>query len=205
MGILVNIPDIGDISENSGFISLKECSDGIFKAGKDGVKSISSTGDRKVEFIAFENRSLAYTKSEMGYPAYYPIHPIKLVRPVKAVLMDLDGTSVRSEEFWIWIIQLTVASLLNNSKFELSETDFPFVSGHSVSEHLKYCIKKYCPERTVEEARKFYFMHTNRQMKEIMEGRGKKNAFTPTPGLKDFLYELKALGIKIGLCNFRSL
>ena len=58
---------------------------------------------------------------------------------------------------------------------------------------------KYCPGKTVEEARKYYFQHTHFQMKEIMEGRGKENAFTPSPGLKKFLMELKAMGIKIGL------
>ena len=52
----------------------------------------------------------------MGYPAYYPVEPVKVEKPVKAVLMDLDGTSVRSESFWIWIIQLTTASLLGQSE-----------------------------------------------------------------------------------------
>jgi beta-phosphoglucomutase-like phosphatase (HAD superfamily) len=113
--------------------------------------------------------------------------------------MDLDGTSVRSESFWIWIIQLSIASLLGNPKFELEEVDLPYVSGHSVSEHLEHCVRKYCPNKTVEEARKYYFQHTHFQMREIMEGRGKANAFTPSPGLKDFLLELKARSIKIGL------
>jgi len=163
------------------------------------VASITATGDRKVEFIAFENHSLAYVKSSMNYPAYYPVHPVSMVRPVKAVLMDLDGTSVRSEEFWVWIIQMTAASLLGNPRFELEEADLPYVSGHSVSEHLKYCIKKYCPEKTVEEARQYYFEHTHREMREIVEGRGRENAFVPTPGVKEFLYELKSMGVKIGL------
>jgi beta-phosphoglucomutase-like phosphatase (HAD superfamily) len=135
----------------------------------------------------------------MDYSAYYPVHPVSLQKPVKAVLMDLDGTSVRSEEFWIWIIQKTTGSLLDNPKFELENADLPFVSGHSVSEHLQYCIQKYCPDKKVEEARRFYFQHTHYEMQEIMEGRGKVNAFVPVSGLKDFLYQLKAMGIKIGL------
>jgi beta-phosphoglucomutase-like phosphatase (HAD superfamily) len=195
----ISIPDIGTFTPDAGFIPLQACSDGIFKAGVNGVVSITATGDKKVEFIAYENHTIAYVKSAMGYPAYYPVHPIRLVRPVKAVLMDLDGTSVRSEDFWIWIIQMTTASLLGNPRFELEESDLPHVSGHSVSEHLKHCIKKYCPNKTVEEARDFYFEHTHREMQEIVEGRGKENAFVPTHGLKEFLYELKAMGIKIGL------
>jgi beta-phosphoglucomutase len=190
---------LGPSAKESDFLPLEKCSDGRFVKGKDGVTSILSTGDRKVEFVFFKDHVLAYVKSAMGYPAYYPVQPIKIEKPLKAILMDLDGTSVRSESFWIWIIQLTTASLLGNSKFELEEADMPYVSGHSVSEHLKYCVHKYCPDKTVEEARNYYFEHTHFQMQEIMEGRGRENAFTPSPGIKDFLMELKAMGVKIGL------
>jgi len=199
LGTDAYIPGIGRISGNSGFITLNKCSDGVFEAGKNGVVSIIATGDRKVEFISFENRTIAYVKSSMSYPAYYPVHDAEIRKPVKAVLMDLDGTTVRSEEFWIWIIQKTVASMLDNSRFELEDADLPYVSGHSVSEHLKYCISKYCPDRTVEEARKIYFEHTSHEMAEIMKGRGRKGAFSPSPGIRDFLMELKTMNIKIGL------
>ena len=199
MSTLINIPNIGAISDKSGFVALERCSDGIHHAGKDGVVSITATGDRKVEFIAFGDHTLAFVNSALGYPAYYPVHPVKIEKPIKAVLMDLDGTSVRSEEFWIWIIQMTTASLLGNPKFELEEADLPFVSGHSVSEHLQHCIDKYCPDEKLEEARKYYFEHTHREMRKIMDGRGRLDAFKPAPGIKDFLLELKAMGVKIGL------
>ena len=112
MEALVAIPNIGPISHQSGFIPLERCNDGLTVAGQDGVVSITATGDRKVEFIVYEDRTLAYVRSALGYPAYYPVHPVSIDRPVRAVLMDLDGTSVRSEEFWVWIIQLSTASLL---------------------------------------------------------------------------------------------
>ena len=197
--VSIHIPDLDTVEDKSGFIQLEKCSDGKFCVGKDGVISITATGDGKVEFIAFSNHTLAYVKSALGYPAYYPIHPVRIEKPIKAVLMDLDGTSIRSEEFWIWIIEKTTASLLNNPKFQLEEADLPFVSGHSVSEHLKYCINKYCPGQSLEKARSYYFEHTHREMKEIMEGRGKEGAFVPAPGIKEFLLELKAMGVKIGL------
>lgn len=195
----MNIPGLGQIKEDSGFKVLSKCSDGKFIVGKDGVVAVMATGDEKVEFIVFHDRTLAYVKSSMGYPAYYPVHEVEYQKPVKAVLMDLDGTTVRSEEFWIWIIEKTTASLLGNPGFQLEEADMPFVSGHSVSEHLKYCIKKYCPEKSLEEARDFYFQHTHHEMDEIMKGRGKKGAFTPAPGIKDFLLELKSMKVKLGL------
>jgi len=194
-----NIPGIGQLDENSGLIKIEECSDGFYKTGDGGVRQILSTGDKKVEFIIFKDRTIAYVKSLMGYPAYYPVPDVKIEKPLKAVLMDLDGTTVRSEEFWIWIIQLTTASLLGKPEFELEEADMSFVSGHSVSEHLTYCVEKYCPDKTVEEARSFYFEHTHREMEAIMQGKGRKNAFTPSAGIKEFLLELKSKGVKLGL------
>lgn len=193
------IPDLGTVGPDSGFHLLEKTEDGRFATGKNGVVDIVSTGDEKVEFVSFGDSSLACVKSAIAYPVYYPVQPVNLERPVKAVLMDLDGTTVRSEEFWIWIIQMSVASLLGNPKFELEEADMPYVSGHSVSEHLQYCIDKYCPGASLDKARDFYFEHTHREMEEIMAGRGKEGAFTPTVGVKDFLLELKDMGVKIGL------
>jgi len=199
MAVSVDIPDIGIISDRSGMKAMERCSDGSFAVGKEGVESITATGDGKVEFIAFTGRTLAYVNSAMGYPAYYPVHQVEMRKPTKAVLMDLDGTTVHSEHFWIWIIEKTTASLLGDPSFRLEAADEPHVSGHSVSEHLQHCIGKYCPGKTVEEARHWYFKHTNYEMNEIFEGRGKKGAFTPSPGIKEFLYELKAMNVKIGL------
>lgn len=195
----VEIPHLGTVSPDYGFIRLEACSDNLFRVGEKGVVSITATGDRKVEFIAFQDRTIAYVQSRMGYPAYYPVLPVEMKKPIRAVLMDLDGTSVKSEGFWIWIIQLTTASLLGNPDFELEESDLPFVSGHSVSEHLQHCIRKYCPDKTVEAARELYFWHAHREMDEIVHGRGRKDAFTPAPGLADFLLSLKSRGVKIAL------
>jgi beta-phosphoglucomutase-like phosphatase (HAD superfamily) len=195
----MEVPGLGTIREGDGFIALPQTSDGAFRAGEGGVRSVTATGDRKVEFVAFARHSLAHVTSAMGYPAYYPLHPVRIEKPVEAVLMDLDGTSVRSEEFWIWIIEMTTASLLGDPHFELEEADLPFVSGHSVSEHLGYCIGKYCPGRSVEQARGYYFEHTRREMHEILQGRGRDGAFVPSPGLREFLLELKGMGVKIGL------
>lgn len=199
LGKEINLVNFGKLSANSPLQEIKSTSNGSFNLGQDGVEAILTTPDKKVELIGFENKTLAYVPSAMQYDAYYPVHSVSLEKPVKAVLMDLDGTSVKSEEFWIWIIERSIASLMNNPKFQLEEADLPYVSGHSVTEHLAYCIEKYCPKKSLEKAREFYFMHTNNEMKAILEGRGKTGAFTPTEGLKDFLYALKDKGIKIGL------
>lgn len=195
----MDFPDLGNCAAELGLKSFERTTDGRFSAGADGVVAVAGTGDGKVEFIGFETHTLACVNSSMGYPAYYPIPAVSDKASLQAVLMDLDGTTVHSEEFWVWIIQLTTASLLNHPQFELEEADLPFVSGHSVSEHLQYCINKYCPEKTVEEARTYYFEHTHREMKLILEGKGKPGAFRPSPGIKEFLLEVKALNLKVGL------
>ena len=195
----MQFPDLGTSADALGLIELETTSDLRFSAGKNGVQSIARTGDGKVEFIGFETNTLALVNSALGYPAYYPVPALDKEEPLKAVLMDLDGTTVHSEEFWIWIIQLSTASLLDNPKFELEEADLPFVSGHSVSEHLQYCVDKYCADKTVEEARTYYFEHTHREMKLILDGKGKPGAFRPSPGIKEFLLELKDMGMKLGL------
>ena len=196
---MIKLPHLGEIADTGGFVRLDATSDGAFVAGRDGVVTVAATGDRKVEFVGFADRTLAGVRSALGYPAYYPVLPVSLDRPVEAVLMDLDGTSVRSEHFWIWIIERTTASLLGNPRFQLEEADIPFVSGHSVSEHLEHCVRKYCPDRTLEEARGLYFEHTHREMREILDGRGRADTFVPAPGLKGFLLELKRRHVRIGL------
>lgn len=195
----VVIPNLGSLTTDAGMIALAQTSDGAFRRGSDGVRAIVATADHKVEFIAFARHTLAHVTSALGYPAYYPVHPVQVARPLEAVLMDLDGTSVHSEGFWVWIIEMSIASLLGNPRFELEQADLPFVSGHSVSEHLQYGIDKYCPGKMVEEARRFYFEHTAREMAAIVEGRGRADAFAPAPGLREFLLELKARRLKIAL------
>jgi len=192
-------PGLGLVDTSQGAVFIEKSSDGLHVCGKNGVRRIAVTGDRRVEFIAFDKHTLAFVTSKMGYPAYYPVYETNREAPVKAVLMDLDGTSVKSEEFWIYIINRTICNLLDNPGFELADEDIPFVSGHSVSEHLKYCIHKYCPEKTLEEARKFYEEHMREEMDLINRGQGKRTAFKPSPGLKEFLMELKSRNIKIGL------
>jgi len=89
-----------------------QTSDGRFRTGRDGVRSIETLADGTVEFVRFAEHTLACVRSSLGYPAYYPVPPIRPQWPIRAVLMDLDGTSVRSEEFWIEMIERTVATIL---------------------------------------------------------------------------------------------
>lgn len=171
----------------------------FFEKGRDGVRKILTPADRKIDIIEFDDKKLCCVKSSMGYPAIYPMHETRFEPKAEAVLMDLDGTSVHSEQFWMWIIEQTTARLLGKSKFRREREDEPFISGHSVSEHLQYMIDKYAKDANLELARRYYFEIVNYEMDEIMKGRGKQEAFTPAPYLKEFLTSAKNEGVKIGL------
>jgi beta-phosphoglucomutase len=176
-----------------------ETGDGLWRVGRDGVRRILLPRDRKVELIIFEDRTLARVRTALGPQCYYPLPEDVYGGKARAVLMDLDGTSVRSERFWMWIIERTLADLMGSPGFALEGADEPMVSGHSVSEHLQYCIDKYCPGRSLDDARERYFAITRTEMAEVAAGRGRCDAFDPSPGLKDFLLELKGRGIRVGL------
>ena len=171
----------------------------FFTAGRDGVKAILTPDDRKIDIVQFEDKTLCCVKSGLGYPAIYPLRETRFEPKAEAILMDLDGTSVHSESFWMWVIEQTAGRLLGKSGFRREEEDEPFISGHSVSEHLQYMIDKYCPGGSLPEARKYYFEIVNHEMAEIMAGRGRQDAFTPAPHLREFLLTLKKEGVKIGL------
>ena len=114
--------------------------------------------------------------------------------------MDLDGTTVISEEFWIYLIEKTIKQI-SSPDFCLSEEDTPYVSGFSTAEHLEYCLKKYGIDKSVNQALDIYHKTARFELNEIMEGRGNIDAFKPRTGLKEFLYALKKAGIKIGLAT----
>ena len=150
----------------------------------------------------FKERGIPVCAIEQcGVTAMYPFLPANYQAPAKCVMMDLDGTSVQSEEFWIWLIERTTATLLKNPKFTLSAEDVPFVSGFSTIEHLEYCIQKYNVQATSLEANATYHTLAEYELNEIMQGRGNVSAFRPRAGLKEFLLELKGRGIKIGLAT----
>jgi len=175
---------------------------GCKRVGEDGVTALAMTRDRKAVLLSHGENTLVYLPTNVGIPTFYPLKPAPLPQRVRAVLMDLDGTSVHSETFWIYIIERVTSRLLNDPSFRFTERDLPYVSGFSVSEHLEYCLRTHCQGvagATLELARRYYFEITEEEMSAILAGHGRKGAFTPSPWLKEFLYHLKECGVKIGL------
>ncbi len=134
-----------------------------------------------------------------GVTADYEIKPVQPKAPIEAILMDLDGTTVTSEEFWIYIIERTMQELVCDKTFKLEEADVPYVSGFTTADHLQYCINKYFPNESLSKANEIYHKVAKAELDEILNGRGNSEAFKPTENLKEFLYEIKRRNIKIGL------
>lgn len=151
-----------------------------------------------VEFLQRDGKTYGRVTGS-GVVAEYLIKDVTPKQPVKAILMDLDGTTVTSEEFWIYIIERTMQELVQDNSFTLEEADIPFVSGFTTADHLQYCINKYFPDQSLSAANHIYHKVAKAELDEILAGRGKCEAFKPTEGLKEFLYEIKRRNIKIGL------
>lgn len=173
--------------------------DGMFHTGREGVARIRTTNDRRIDLIEYEDKTLCYVKSSVGYPAIYPWQEAAFRPRAEAVLMDLDGTSVYSEPFWVSMIDAAAARMLGRPGFVHEKEDEPFISGNSVTEHLTYIIDKYAPGTPLEEARRYYHQAVAYEMQELLHGRGRAESFVPAKHLKEFLTELKRSDVKIAL------
>ena len=150
-------------------------------------------------FFRENENGVECTINQTGVCATYPLVPARFEPTAKALLMDLDGTTVQSEEFWIYLIEKTVKIMLKDEKFSFTQEDIPYVSGFSTIEHLTYALNKYHPKGDISEANAIYHLTAERELNEILEGRGNVSAFKPRENLKEFLQEVKGAGIKIGL------
>lgn len=178
--------------------SIQATSDGLFQA-KGEIDRILRTKDEKAEFIYFkEGRVLVGILSNFCSPSYYELIPSRIQKTVKAVLMDLDGTTVLSEKFWIEMIRLTVSKALENTSFQFQDRDLPFISGNSVSEHLAYCKEKYQCKPELEDMVSSYYSIARKQLQDMLYV-SESSYFEPQTGLREFLVLLKKKNIKVGL------
>ena len=129
-----------------------------------------------VEFIEKDGKAYGRVTGS-GVSADYEIKPVAFPSSVEAILMDLDGTTVTSEEFWIYIIERTMQVLVQDDNFKLSEEDVPFVSGFTTADHLTYCINKYFPDKELSEANAIYHKVAKTELDEILAGGGNSEAF----------------------------
>lgn len=138
---------------------------------------------------------------QTGVECTYLMPEAKTKFPIKYLLMDLDGTTAKSEEFWMLLIEKTLQEILHEDSFRLAKEDIPFVSGYSTQEHLSYCLNKYHIDYSLPDALALYHKITHQELDLISKGQGYTDAMKPRQGLKEFLLEIHKHGIKIGLAT----
>jgi beta-phosphoglucomutase-like phosphatase (HAD superfamily) len=185
---------------NSTLDNILETSDGFFSAGLN-AKDIFRSFDHKIEFVILDNiKCLAGVVDARRNVTYYQLKSTYLGEKLNAVLMDLDGTTVDSEGFWIEIIRKVVVTILSEDSFSFNESDIPFISGHSVSEHLSYCINKYCNGNyDISLAINIYREIAAKKISNFILGNDEGISFVPADGLKEALMCFKRNQVKIGL------
>lgn len=173
---------------------------GLFRAGENGVREIVSTKDGKIHFVDYAGKTLCVIESCSGQNAVYPLFSARLTSSPEYVIMDLDGTSVESEEFWVECIRKTVGELIGENVAFTAE-DIPFVSGHTTAEHLDYALKKYGGVKVASNASEKYLEVSRKELERALNTDSGEDKIRPSDGLKDFLLTLKNRGVKIGLAS----
>lgn len=76
-----------------------------------------------------QNGNLYGNLTNYGVNASYLIKPVGFFGPAKAILMDLDGTTLTSDDFWVFVIEQTMQKLAPaDGKFRLRNR-YTVVSG----------------------------------------------------------------------------
>lgn len=96
------------------------------------------------EYAVVKNPSYVFPSEE-----YYPLAPaLKKVSEIKAVLMDMDGTTTTTEVLCIHALEQMVRRM--SGKFSREQwagldhdADFPHIIGNSTTRHVEYLIHKY--------------------------------------------------------------
>lgn len=151
-----------------------------------------------VSFFGLEDGLYARI-SGSGVNACYEIKDVQFRPKAEAVLMDLDGTTLDSEPFWVYMVQLTMREFMGDPHFEFEDADIPFVSGYTTAMHLEYCINKYFKGHDVVDAITIYHRIAARELDKVMHGEGNIGAFVPNEGLPELLRFFKSEKIKVGL------
>ncbi len=200
-----DMPLNGDLYDG-GLFRVAECvipGRGTLREGCGGVGRMAVNRAGEFLFIGHRQQTEVVLNGKSGLFPSFALPATRMERPLKAVLLDLDGTCVKSEHFWIMTILETVntvrkeAGLRPLACFQPGEA--PFVSGRSVPEHLLYCIGRYCPWVALSRMHDIYTGIAEKHMGRLCAGELYIDAFEPADGLKELLLGLKGEGIKVGV------
>ena len=176
---------------------------GELREGQDGVVRMAVNRAHEFFFISHGEQTEVVLNGKSSLFPSFALPTTHLGKPLKAVLLDLDGTCVKSEHFWIMTILETVNTMRDSAGLEripaFRPEELPYISGRSVPEHLHYCIDHYCPEAPLSRMQSVYTEIAETYMEQLCSGELQLDAFEPTDGLKELLLWFKEKNIKIGI------
>ncbi|MCX8036725.1 MAG: HAD hydrolase-like protein [Candidatus Sumerlaeia bacterium] len=181
---------------------------GRLEVGKNGVTALAVNRGGEFVFIARGRHSEIMLQSKVGInPPRFALRPAVVRKPLKGVLLDLDGTCVKSEPLWIAVILQVTNEMRRKSKLPplpaFPPDDLPHVSGRTVPEHLAYVHMRYFPKGNTHEARAIYdrITRSDAEMEELAAAlrRRHKSPYEPADGLRELLLELRARRIGIAM------
>lgn len=191
---------------NDGLIHLEYChipGRGKLCTGENGISFLAINKAHEFIFIGHGGEMEVVINSKAGIYPGFAILPTQIESPLEGVLLDLDGTCVKSEAFWIQTILETTNRMRNRYGLpaidQFTQEELPHVSGRTVPEHLMYCIQHYFPKASLLETQALYTEIAEEYMIKFNTGELDIDAFEPADGLKDLLLLLKQKGIKIGI------
>jgi len=207
----LTLPGIGVIEDTTAIVPLKTCfipGQGALVVGRDGVTALARNRGGEFVFIARGDYTEVMLCSKIDVnPPRFALLPVTIQAPLQAVLLDLDGTCVKSEPLWIAVI-LQVTNEMRQSENlppldSFKPDDLPHVSGRTVPEHLAYCQAEFFPHGTSNAAREIYdrITKSDDEMEAtatVLRSRG-KSPYEPASGLKELLVELRERGVRIGM------
>jgi beta-phosphoglucomutase len=163
--------------------------------------------DKKIIYVTKDNKVIIYKEdnillAKINNPnsmCIYPFMTAIIKKPIKAVMMDMDGSSTDTEKLVLIAQRKMMAEALCMDAFEFKAKDMQHIMGDSTSNHINYLIREYklSPDKA-RDYEKTYYRHYHQSLYDIKEGKI-QGLVQPMPHLKEFLLYLKENNIKVGL------
>ncbi|MFW5798379.1 MAG: HAD family hydrolase [Planctomycetota bacterium] len=119
---------------------------------------------------------------------------------IRAVMMDMDGSSTDTEKQVLEAMRQMMADALGRESFVFLKEDYPHIIGDSTSNHVTYLVRRYGlePDRRDEYiARYYHYYHA--MLADIRDGKREDCLIEPMPMLGEFLVWARGQGLKLGL------
>lgn len=119
---------------------------------------------------------------------------------LRAVLMDMDGSSTDTEKLVLESMRRAVAGELGRADFSFAAADFPNIIGDSTTNHMRYLSRTYgFPAEHIDRVMADYYRFYHKLLEDIAAGRVQDRLIEPMPDLRRFLETAKRQGLRIAL------